>query len=110
MSDLSQRIAQLSPERLALLLERSRREGAAAGRPFGLTRAPLLRVLLVRLSDAEHLISVAFHHVVSGGWSIGVFIRELAALYAAFVEGRPSPLPAPPLQYADYAVWQRTAL
>ncbi len=90
--------------------EGDRRVHAAAGRPFDLTRAPLLRVLLVRLSDAEHLISVAFHHVVADGWSIGVFIREVAALYAAFVVGRPSPLPAPALQYADYAVWQRTAL
>jgi amino acid adenylation domain-containing protein len=90
--------------------EGERRVRAEAGRPFDLAQAPLLRVLLVRLGDTEHLISVAFHHIVSDGWSIGVFMREVAALYEAFAQGRPSPLPAPLLQYADYAAWQQTAL
>ncbi|HEV7508323.1 MAG TPA: amino acid adenylation domain-containing protein [Thermoanaerobaculia bacterium] len=90
--------------------EGERRVRAEAGLPFDLARAPLLRVLLVRLGDSEHLISVAFHHIVSDGWSIGVFMREVAALYEAFVQGRPSPLPAPLIQYADFAAWQQTAL
>jgi amino acid adenylation domain-containing protein len=90
--------------------EGERRVRAEAGQPFDLARGPLLRVLLVRLGDTEHLISVAFHHIVADGWSIGVFIGEVAALYEAFVQGRPSPLPAPLLQYADYAAWQLTAL
>jgi amino acid adenylation domain-containing protein len=90
--------------------EGERRVRAEAGQPFDLAQAPLLRVLLVRLGDAEHLISVAFHHIVSDGWSIGVFMREVAALYEAFVKGGPSPLSAPLLQYADFAAWQQAAL
>ncbi|HEV2736721.1 MAG TPA: condensation domain-containing protein, partial [Longimicrobiaceae bacterium] len=76
------------------------------GRPFDLGRGPLLRALLVGLGEEEHALLVSQHHVVSDGWSIGVFDRELSALYGAFAAGRPSPLPEPPLQYADYAVWQ----
>jgi amino acid adenylation domain-containing protein len=90
--------------------EGERRVRAEASLPFDLARAPLLRVLLVRLGATEHLISVAFHHIVSDGWSIGVFMREVAALYEAFVQGRPSPLAEPVIQYADYAAWQQTAL
>ncbi|WP_253910536.1 non-ribosomal peptide synthetase, partial [Pyxidicoccus fallax] len=78
-----------------------------ACRPFDLSRGPLLRARLVRLSDTEHLLLVTMHHIVSDGWSIGVLIREVVTLYQAFVAGRPSPLPELPIQYADYAVWQR---
>ncbi|HEX8273555.1 MAG TPA: amino acid adenylation domain-containing protein, partial [Longimicrobiaceae bacterium] len=80
------------------------------GRPFDLARGPLLRALLVRRGEEEHALLVSQHHVVSDGWSTGVFDRELSALYGAFAAGRPSPLPEPPLQYADYAVWQRGRL
>ncbi len=80
------------------------------GRPFDLTRGPLLRALLVRPGEEEHALLVSQHHVVSDGWSMGVFDRELSALYRAFAAGRPSPLPEPPLQYADYAVWQHGRL
>ena len=77
-----------------------------AGQPFELSRAPLLRVQLLRLSAAEHVLLV-MHHIISDGWSMGVLVREVAALYEAYSAGRESPLPELPIQYADYAVWQR---
>ncbi len=80
---------------------------ALAARPFDLTRGPLHRFLLVRLAPEEHVLALAVHHIVSDAWSIGVLVRELTALYAAFARGEASPLPELPLQYADYAVWQR---
>jgi amino acid adenylation domain-containing protein len=78
-----------------------------AQRPFNLTEVPLLRVTLLQLGDAEHLFILTIHHIVSDAWSAGVFIREIAALYEAFSQGQPSPLPELPIQYADFAVWQR---
>ncbi|HSF38309.1 MAG TPA: amino acid adenylation domain-containing protein, partial [Thermoanaerobaculia bacterium] len=78
--------------------------------PFDLARGPLLRTLLFRLSAGEHVLALTLHHIVADGWSIGVLIREVAALYAAFTAGKPSPLPELPLQYADYAIWQRNGL
>jgi len=78
-----------------------------AQRPFDLAQGPLLRVTLLRLSDHEHVFLVTMHHIISDGWSIGVFIREAVALYGAFSNGAPSPLPELPIQYADFAVWQR---
>ncbi len=75
--------------------------------PFDLERGPLLRVAVVRSGRSEHLLLVTFHHIVADGWSLAIFFRELAALYAAFAAGVPSPLPELPVQYADYAVWQR---
>ncbi|MBE4753750.1 amino acid adenylation domain-containing protein, partial [Corallococcus sp. ZKHCc1 1396] len=80
---------------------------ADARRPFDLARGPLLRATLLRLSEHEHVLLLNLHHVVSDGWSSGVLVREVAALYEAFRQGRPSPLPELPIQYADYAVWQR---
>jgi amino acid adenylation domain-containing protein len=92
------------------------REGEAARiareqalRPFDLEQGPVLRVRLLRLTGRERLLSVALHHIVTDGWSMGIFVREVATLYAALAEGRPSPLPELPLQYADFAVWQRRA-
>jgi len=81
-----------------------------AGRPFSLTDGPLLRALLVRFSMDEHVAVTTMHHIVSDGWSLGVLIHEVGALYGAFVEGRPSPLPELPAQVADYAIWQRGLL
>ncbi|HKV09555.1 MAG TPA: amino acid adenylation domain-containing protein, partial [Thermoanaerobaculia bacterium] len=78
-----------------------------AHRPFDLARGPLLRGLLVRLAGDRHVLSVSLHHIVSDGGSIEIFERELVALYGAAAAGRPSPLPDLPLQYADFAVWQR---
>ena len=70
-------------------------------------RGPLIRGRLVRLADDDHVLLVTMHHIVSDGWSRGVLTRELGALYAAFRRGEPDPLPALPVQYADYAAWQR---
>jgi len=78
-----------------------------AQQPFDLTTGPLLRASLLHLSETEHCLLLNLHHIVSDAWSIGVLVRELAALYPAFIQGQPSPLPDLPVQYADYAVWQR---
>jgi non-ribosomal peptide synthetase component F/aryl carrier-like protein len=78
-----------------------------AGAPFDFETGPLVRGRLVRLADDEHVLMVATHHIVSDGWSMGVFMRELRALYAAYSAGEPSPLAPLAVQYADYAVWQR---
>ena len=81
--------------------------GEEARLPFELERGPLLRARLLRLSEEEHVLLVTMHHIVSDGWSMGVLVREVAALYAAFCAGAESPLEELPIQYADYAVWQR---
>jgi amino acid adenylation domain-containing protein len=78
-----------------------------ASRPFDLSRDLMLRAQLIRLDDQEHRLVLTMHHIASDGWSLGVFERELTALYEAYSAGRPSPLPDLPVQYADYAVWQR---
>ncbi|HYX24727.1 MAG TPA: amino acid adenylation domain-containing protein, partial [Thermoanaerobaculia bacterium] len=77
------------------------------GRPFDLEHGPVLRVTLVRLGEGEQALLLTLHHIASDGWSMGVLLHELEALYPTYREGRPSPLPEPPVQYADYAVWQR---
>ncbi len=79
----------------------------AAGRPFDLGRGPLMRAGLVRLGETEHVLWMVMHHIVSDGWSLGVFMRELSVLYGAYRRGEASPLGEPAVQYADYAVWQR---
>ncbi|WNG47516.1 amino acid adenylation domain-containing protein [Archangium minus] len=81
-----------------------------AHRPFDLTRGPLLRITLLQLEPQRHVLLLTLHHIVSDGWSMDVLLRELAALYDAFLRGEPSPLPALPVQYADYAAWQRSWL
>ena len=90
--------------------ELRRRAADEARRPFDLAAGPLLRTTLLRLGAGEHVLLLAMHHVVSDGWSMGIFFRELGALYAAFARGEPSHLPEPPIQYGDYAVWQREHL
>ncbi|MBA2675550.1 non-ribosomal peptide synthetase, partial [Ramlibacter sp.] len=77
------------------------------GAPFDLTTGPLIRGRLLVLGDEEHVLLVTMHHIVSDGWSMGVLTQELSALYGAFVEGRDDPLDPLPIQYADYAAWQR---
>ena len=79
---------------------------AAAHRPFDLARGPLLRLLLVRFGAADHSLVLIVHHIVSDGWSGAVFLRELSALYAAFLRGERSPLPDLPIQYGDFSRWQ----
>jgi hypothetical protein len=81
-----------------------------AQRPFDLARGPLMRAVLLRLSEREHVLCLALHHIVSDGWSRAVFAQELSALYEAFAGGRTPALPALPVQYADFARWQRTRL
>ncbi len=76
-------------------------------RPYDLTDGPLARALLVRLSTDEHLLLLGQHHIITDGWSVGVLVRELAALYHAEVSGEPDALPVPALQYPDFAVWEQ---
>jgi len=77
-----------------------------AQRPFNLSVGPLLRASLVRLGAEEHIALFTLHHIVSDAWSTSIFVREVGALYEAFLNGRPSPLSELPIQYADFAVWQ----
>ncbi|HYX26173.1 MAG TPA: amino acid adenylation domain-containing protein, partial [Thermoanaerobaculia bacterium] len=81
-----------------------------ARQPFDLSRPSLLRVVLLKLGEAEHALLFSMHHIVSDNWSLGVLTSEVARLYAAFAQGEPSPLPELPVQYADFAVWQRSWL
>jgi amino acid adenylation domain-containing protein len=81
-----------------------------AQRPFDLARGPLLRTALLRRGQNDHVFLLVMHHIISDGWSLGIFWRELIALYNAFYVNRPSPLPELPIQYADFAVWQRERL
>lgn len=79
----------------------------AVQQPFDLTQAPLFRAQLWQLQDDKHLLLMVLHHIVFDEWSSGVLIRELGELYTAFAEGKPSLLPELPIQYADFAHWQR---
>jgi amino acid adenylation domain-containing protein len=87
-----------------------RRVHADANTGFDLVAGPLFRARLLRLGAEEHVLLLCLHHSVSDGWSIGILARELGALYAAFTAGAPDPLPPLPVQYADFAVWQRAHL
>ncbi|MCC6698260.1 MAG: amino acid adenylation domain-containing protein [Candidatus Hydrogenedentes bacterium] len=82
----------------------------ALRKPFDLTEGPLFRALLVRLDAAEHVLGVSMHHTVSDGWSMGVFARELELSYSAFAAGEQPDMPTLPIQYADFAEWQRDYL
>ncbi|HEY6186967.1 MAG TPA: amino acid adenylation domain-containing protein, partial [Pyrinomonadaceae bacterium] len=87
--------------------EARRLAAAEAQRPFDLSAGPLLRVSLLRLAEEEHILLFTMHHIIGDGWSIGVLVKEVSALYASFSSGEPSPLPELPIQYADFAHWQR---
>jgi amino acid adenylation domain-containing protein/non-ribosomal peptide synthase protein (TIGR01720 family) len=80
---------------------------AEAGRPFDLSNGPLIRAALVQTGDAEHVLLLTIHHTICDGWSIGILIREAAAVYQSIACGGDADLPNLPLQYADFAVWQR---
>jgi amino acid adenylation domain-containing protein len=82
----------------------------AAGRPFDLAHGPLLRADLLQLQEDEYIFLLTMHHIIADGWSMEVFWDELEQLWAAYAEGRPSPLPDLPIQYADFALWQRGVL
>ncbi|MBZ4336625.1 non-ribosomal peptide synthase/polyketide synthase, partial [Corallococcus sp. AS-1-12] len=104
-------LVDLSARPEALREEEARRMAdEEARRPFDLARGPLLRSTLVRLAKDSHLLLVTMHHIVSDGWSMGVLVREVATFYAAFSTGRSPSLPPLPVQYADFAAWQRTWL
>ena len=75
--------------------------------PFDVTALPLVRWKLLRLAPTDHLLVQVEHHFIHDGWSFALMLREMRALYEAFAAGKPSPLTAPPVQYADFAVWQR---
>src|SRR5258708_35170240 len=94
-------------------LEREEREeeiqrlvGEEAGRRFDLSQGPLLRAQVVKAGEQEHVLLVTMHHIVSDGWSMGVFNRELTALYDAYCQGRENPLKPLAVQYGDYALWE----
>ncbi len=87
--------------------EVQRLEKENAQQPFDLTQAPLLRLVLLRLSKEEHILLVTMHHIISDAWSAGVFISEVSALYEAFSNGKPYQLPELPIQYVDYTIWQQ---
>ncbi|XUL85487.1 amino acid adenylation domain-containing protein [Streptomyces galilaeus] len=102
------------PEEDLRALPAADREAACAERiaaeisaPFDLTAGPLLRMRLLRTADDEHLLVVVLHHIISDGWSVTVLFAEFAELYAAFAEGRPSPLPPLEIQYGDVALRER---
>jgi amino acid adenylation domain-containing protein len=78
-----------------------------AARPFDLQKAPLLRVTIVKLDDQDFIVLLCVHHIIADGWSMNILVKELTAFYAARAEGGSAPLPPLPIQYADFAVWQR---
>ncbi|HEY2915109.1 MAG TPA: amino acid adenylation domain-containing protein, partial [Candidatus Angelobacter sp.] len=91
-------------EREAEVRKQTQEESEA---PFDLGRGPLLRVKLLKLAEQEHVLLVTMHHIVSDGWSMGIMVHECAELYQAYSEGRDPGLAELPIQYGDYAVWQR---
>jgi amino acid adenylation domain-containing protein len=80
---------------------------AEARQPFSLSRGPLLRASLIQLGRQDHILLLTMHHIISDGWSTGLFVRELTSLYQSFTDGTSSSLPELEIQYADFAVWQR---
>ncbi|MDD5275159.1 MAG: amino acid adenylation domain-containing protein [Methylovulum sp.] len=87
--------------------EAARITGDETGHPFDLAAGPLIRGRLLQLADDEHVLLITQHHIISDGWSIGLLVKEFSALYSAFSQNRPDPLPPLAIQYADYAAWQR---
>ncbi|UFZ03302.1 amino acid adenylation domain-containing protein [Bradyrhizobium ontarionense] len=91
-------------------VEAERLSRMTVSQPFDLTVAPLLRVLVLRLSESEHRLVVVLHHIVADGWSMELLAQEVKQSYAALREGKPSAVPELPIQYADFAIWQRAWL
>src|ERR1700730_2406312 len=78
-----------------------------AQKPFDLTQAPLFRVCLLKLDQTDHVLLLTMHHIISDGWSMGIFVSEMAAIYQGIITGTPASLPELPIQYPDFARWQR---
>ncbi len=98
LAALPEAVREAEAQRLILFEERL---------PLDLARGPLLRVSVLRHAERRHAVRFTMHHIVSDGWSVNIFFRELVTLYGAFADGLPSPLPELPVQYADFVVWQR---
>lgn len=98
-------LSRLPNARRSAELSRQRKE--AAIEPFDLAHGPLVRTKLLRIGLRDQILLLNLHHILADGWSMGIFSRELTALYQAFAAGQPSPLPPLTLQYGDYAAWQR---
>ncbi|MEO5371417.1 MAG: amino acid adenylation domain-containing protein [Magnetococcus sp. DMHC-1] len=95
-----------TPQEQSTIVAETTRQQAAL--PFDLASgATLLRAVLLRLHPEEHVFLLTMHHIIADGWSIGILVDELSRLYDAFVQGKPTPLPPLPIQYADYACWER---
>jgi amino acid adenylation domain-containing protein len=116
-----QRIDPVAPRRLKVIdLRQQSKESRAATalqivtadvqERHELQHGPLFRPLLLQLGDTDHVFALTAHHIITDGWSLHVLIRELILLYVAFVTGRPSPLPPLPVQFADFALWERDLL
>jgi hypothetical protein len=104
-------VVDMSAEDHAAREERARdRVARESRRPFKLDSEIPFRAFMIRLRDEEHVLALDTHHIAIDGYSIGILTRELVALYSAFAENRPSPLPDLPIQFADYAAWQRERL
>ncbi|HEY6186087.1 MAG TPA: amino acid adenylation domain-containing protein [Pyrinomonadaceae bacterium] len=88
-------------------MEAERLAASEAQKGFDLARGPLLRATLLRLSEEDHVLLFTMHHIISDGWSMGVLVHEMGTIYAAYAAGRKSPLEELPIQYADFAQWQR---
>ena len=101
LSSLSNTKAEAAQQRLAR---------AEAERSFDLSKGSLIRASVIRMDEEEHVVQVTMHHIISDGWSLGIFCREFSTLYEAFAAGNPTPLPDLPIQYGDFAVWQRQHL
>jgi amino acid adenylation domain-containing protein len=97
-----QSLSEIQKQNEVLLLAKNE-----AQKPFDLKQDRLLRITLIKLSSQENVVLFTMHHIVSDGWSIAILVKEIATLYQAYLEGKPSPLPELPIQYADFAVWQR---
>ncbi|MEH1934754.1 MAG: amino acid adenylation domain-containing protein [Nostoc sp.] len=94
------KVIQVTQEQVECLLNQE------AQRPFNLESDLMLRATLLQVDEQQHILLLVMHHIASDGWSIGILWQQLAALYEAFLSGKPSPLPKLPIQYADFAVWQ----
>jgi len=101
-------LQQLTGHELLREINKVAREEAAT--PLDLTTGPLMRACLLCLGDQDYLLHLTMHHIISDGWSLRVFFNEMSVLYHAYIAGLPSPLPELPVQYVDYAVWQREFL